>query len=196
MEKKVVKNSKKIIIGLMGKPGSGKDTFVEILSRLYPDQNIANLRFSDPLKNFCLEAGLKPDRDNLALMARLWVKYIAPDALAMAVKHSLQESPSPIICLNGVRWEADVEMIREVGGHLIFIDTDTRKRYERVTARGEKPGETELSFEQFIAQEQTTNDLQMDILRSQAEITLVNDGTLEDFERQIDDWFATKNTPK
>lgn len=182
----------KIIIGLMGKPGSGKDTVVGLITELCPDQSVANLRFSDPLKEFLTPYGLKPDRDNLSLMARLLVEIVGPDALADAIRRKIAKTASDIICLNGVRWAADVKMLKSVGGQLIFIDTKPEIRYKRVTARGEKPGETDLTFEQFLAQEQTKNDLSMDTLREQAEVVITNNGSLADCKNQLRAWLKTK----
>jgi dephospho-CoA kinase len=52
MEKDMIKK-KKLILGLMGKPGCGKDTVADIIRQWAHDQTVMNMRFSDILKDTC-----------------------------------------------------------------------------------------------------------------------------------------------
>ena len=179
---------RKIILGLMGKPAAGKDTFINILQELYPEQTVANLRFSDILGEICDFLGIKKDRDGLSLVARMMKEKIAPDALAQAMKKKMATVQADFVCLNGVRWAADVDLIEDLGGYLIFIEAEAKARWHRATERGEKPGETELTFEQFLNQEDTDNDRTMDTLKDRVNMSMDNNGTRDAYRKQIADW--------
>jgi dephospho-CoA kinase len=131
-----------------------------------------------------------PNRTNLAKWSCLVKNHLAPDALAKALAARIERAEADIVILNGVRWEADIDLLDEIGGHLLFISTAPENRYQRVVGRGEKPGEQELTFEQFIAEEQTEADLLMDTLMHRVPKTIDNNGTLDKLEREVKNWLT------
>lgn len=174
------------IIGLTGKKGSGKETVGRFLAEFMPGKVVKVLRFSDPLAEICDIMYLPKTRHNLQLMGMVMIRNFGDDTLTNAVFQRIKNTEADIIVLDGVRWPADYEMLRNLpDSELIFIDADMQTRFERIRKRKEKAGEEGVSFEQFEAEDRAENEIHIDEIGAKADIKIDNNGSLEDFRSQV-----------
>lgn len=195
-----IKNIKKNIkiIGLAGTLASGKDTIGHFLAdqygyfhvstsdmirlekkRVYGDSPEALLVRGDPFANH-----LRQTR--------------GPGILVDLVNEEYQrvksEYPGGFVA-SGVRSIGEVESIHNLGGLVVFVDADTKTRYERSILRSRDSLDKQLSFDEFVASEgrelpENSNDKTIQNLpavRKLADIYVENNGyTIEAFDKHIE----------
>ncbi|MDD3498684.1 MAG: hypothetical protein PHH24_04270, partial [Candidatus Moranbacteria bacterium] len=95
-------NKKRIVIGLVGATGSGKDTVADYLKEKY---KVQRMRFADPLKetlSIYFDKFSKEDQMWLALQFR---NRFGDDILSRALRKRIDNGEG-IIMVNGIRfWE-------------------------------------------------------------------------------------------
>ncbi|MBI2108934.1 MAG: hypothetical protein HYT93_01980 [Parcubacteria group bacterium] len=133
--------TQKKIIGVIGKPGSGKETAAKEVVKRY-GSDATHITFSGPLTQFLLDMGHRDDEIERPLLQRLGqmlVKHFRPDAVTCGVLHLVKRTFEPIIVVDGVRWPSD---FAELKNPLNFIQRESgtdgwkrlvRKFYKRRT---------------------------------------------------------------
>lgn len=61
-------------------------------------------------------------------------------------------------------------------------------RFERLKDRGEKIGESEMTYEQFIEEENATNELLIPEIGARADVKIENNSSMEEFDGKIKDF--------
>lgn len=173
---------KKIIIGLTGEMGSGKDTFCNYVKENYKDVFI--LRFSDALTEI-----LRIFFDSIKREDQQWLSSalrgrFGGDILVKALVKKVKSIEKGIIILNGVRRPADFEALRKIGGKLVYITADPEKRWERVKVRKEK-ADDDVSFEKFLELDKAEAESQISVIGSEADFKIENNGSKELFFKEI-----------
>ena len=78
-------------------------------------------------------------------------------------------------------------MNKEIEGfQLIGIEVDMKTRFERLKQRGENSDDTSKTWEQFQADHKLETEVYIPELLKQADVTIDNNGSLEDFYKQLD----------
>ncbi len=174
------------VLGLVGEKGSGKQTFVNFLKEIVPDKNIRQVRFSDILAQTLLIWDIPITRSNLQHLAIMMNTTFGETALANAAKFSIEGDSADVIVFDGIRREAELNLIKEMpNSTLIYITADQDLRYKRLKARSEKVGETGLTHEQFLEEEKSKAEINIPALGKKAKIRLENNGTLDEFKNSI-----------
>ncbi len=173
------------VIGLVGEKGSGKQTFVNFLKEINPDLNIRQVRFSDILVQTLMLWDIPLTRPNLQKLAIIMNQSFGEHALADAAKFSIAGDKADVIILDGIRRQAEYELVKEMKGSLIYITANQNLRYQRLKLRSEKVGEVGLSFEQFLEEEASKAELEIPKISKKADITIENNGTKDDFKSSI-----------
>lgn len=176
----------KYVIGLVGAQGSGKSTFVTLLSKYLPDVTIESFRSSGVL--FEIFGVLRVENPKRERLQRLAVQLEGVDygTLAHAMRTRLSESRADIVVFDGVRWDADVAAVRSFPKHaLVYIERDAQKRFAGMRARKEKAGEAFLTWEQFCAEERAATEVVIPRIGKEADILINNNGTLEEFGHNV-----------
>jgi len=136
---------KKIVIGLLGESGSGKDTVANYLHEKY---GAKLMRFADPIKetlNIYFEKSSREDQQWLALEFR---QRFGNDILSKAILKKI-ENTNGIIVINGIRFWEDHEFIENFKlGKTIYVTAEQKLRWERTKHRNEKSDDN-VSFEKF-----------------------------------------------
>lgn len=193
MERNIETIGTKLVIGLIGEKGSGKGLFVELLKKLGEKANlyIAAEKSSNILAETLTLWGLPLTRSNLQQLAIIMNAKYGPTTLSDAVKHRINNDfNAKIVMYDGIRWPADVEMIRSFPKNtLVYITAPAEIRYKRTLERHEKAGEGSATFEQFMAEEQVATETQIVEISKQADIRIENIGTREEFEGKVKDFF-------
>ena len=178
----------KLVIAVVAHIGAGKETFGTLLSESVHPLQVKPMPFSGVLKDVLNRIHQPLTRDNFQRLS-VALRETFPDFLAHAIRSDIEEAAEPIIILDGPRWPEDIEMIRTLPNNtLVFINTSRKTRYQRVKDRkiAGKTGEHQLSWEEFLAQENAPNEAHIDDFQNQADFVLDNNGTLDDLRKQVD----------
>ncbi len=174
----------KIIIGLVGETGSGKDTVAHYLKRRY---DVQLLRFSLPLKKTLDLFFNKSSKKDQAWLYGVFEKRFGEDVLHQGVRRYVEQHDG-LMCVNGMRMMKDLAFIRSFkNNYIIYVTADQKLRWKRVVGRGEKSDDRQ-SLEDFQEFELTTEtEKNIPAIGAQADFTVKNDGTMDDLLWQVDD---------
>lgn len=176
----------KIIIGLVGEKGSGKETFVQVLRECLSNVSINHVRTSDILKETLALWDLPITRRNLQDLAIVMDGGYGLGTLTRAMKARIEKDSSDIVIFDAVRWQSDAEMVRSFPKHfLVYITADIKTRYERTKARKEKQGESSASYEQFVEEEQIATELDIPKIGATAEAKILNNAGLTEYKAEV-----------
>lgn len=179
-----------LLIGLVGEKGSGKDTFAKYLTEI-SDKKITHIRFSDLLKDTLKLWDIEPTRANLQKLAQV-LEDFGSGTVAHGLEKQIQSIDSEMIILDGIRWHPDVELLKKFPNHkLIYITAGPKLRFERLKSRGEKAGESEMTYEQFLEEEKAPNELLISEIGSKADIKIENNSSIEKFDEEIKNFCAS-----
>ncbi len=173
-----------LIIGLVGEKGSGKDTFAQILSEV-TDKTIEHIRFSDLLRKTLEIWDISPTRENLQKIAQVLEEF-GPGTVAHGLEKEIESANAQIVILDGVRWKPDLELIQKFPDHkLIYITAAAEERYKRLKNRGEKIGESEMDYAQFMKEEKAPNEILIPELGWSADYKIENNGSIDEFREKV-----------
>jgi hypothetical protein len=170
-------------IALIGKRRAGKDSFYETLKLMGFD--VKRVAFGDPLREKLFEMfphlpkDPKPVREMIIfgqamreIDPDIWVKLtIGRLKLDRAIMSQL--TPASAV-FTDVRQPNEFEACKKLGAVTVRIDTPENIRVERMLAHGEV-----VTRETLDAYTETALD------RYETDFTLRNDGTIEDFQKEI-----------
>lgn len=175
----------KLVIGLVGEKGGGKGTFQKILMEMLPNKKISCVRFSDVLTDTLKLWNLPLTRENYQKLSPAMRKAYGPEVVARAT-YQRADPNADIIILDGIRWQADVDLLRSLPNNLlIYITAGAKTRYERSKARKEKAGEDQTTLEQFLTEEQAETELLIPTIGMGAEIKIGNNGSMEEIKNEV-----------
>jgi dephospho-CoA kinase len=181
------------LIGISGTNGSGKDTVGEMLAERHGWLFISG---SQILRDELKRQGLPQDRHHTHQLSAKWRREKGLGVLInMALDiYKSQKSQYKGLAIASLRNPGEADEVHKLGGKVIWIDADPKLRYQRVTSRGHGRQEDQLSFEQFLADEQhqmhQSGDeatLNMSGVKAKADIFIDNNtDNLEDFIKQVE----------
>lgn len=173
-----------VIIGLVGEGGAGKGTVAAYLKEKY---GAATCRFSDSLNDILARLDVEQTRENLIELSVIVRKSFGETVLARAIVRWIKTIDNGLVAVDGIRRMGDIETLGDLPEfHLVYVTANPRTRYERMIKRGEKAGETETTYERFLAQEQLPTEVSIKDVATHAEATLDNNGTVEELKTQVD----------
>lgn len=173
----------KLIIGFVGQAGSGKGTAAHLLQEKY---NATVFTFSDILTDILNRLFLPSTRDNLVNMSITLRQGFGQNILAKAMSRQIDNSQADIVVVDGIRRLEDIEDLRtNPNFHLIEITVDPKIRFERLKKRNQKPGESEMTWEEFLAVGQKETEVTIAKVAEQAQIKLNNEGEIKELEAQL-----------
>lgn len=176
--------NQKIILGIVGKPAAGKGTIVEILRSRLKDRQVLFFRFSIALTQamsiFLDSVGRQ---DCQWLVSGLREKY-GQDILARAAEKKLKGENFQVAILDGVRVSSEEEMLKRLGGKLIFVDTPAKIRWERINKRNEKEDD-DVSFDKFLEIDNAGPEKQIEGIGQRADFKIDNSWDLKSLDNQV-----------
>ncbi|MDP1884602.1 MAG: AAA family ATPase [Candidatus Moranbacteria bacterium] len=178
------KGTKKIIIGLVGEMGSGKDTAADYLENKYG----AHLfRFSDPLRE-ALEVFLPKEevgREDMIWLSNNIRRKYKNGVISDSLRRKFDRVNEGIIVLNGMRIKEDFEFVKSFpNSHVIYVTLDSKARWERIYDRGEKSDDA-VSFEKFQEYEKAETEVQIPEIGKKTDFRLENNGSKDDLRLKI-----------
>ncbi len=178
-----------MIVGITGTLGAGKGTVVEYLVH----KGFTHYSARSFLYEEVDARGLPRNRDSLnAVGEELRATHGAAHVVETLYERAQREGKNAII--ESIRATGEVAALKEKGGILIAVDADPNIRYKRVLARGSETDH--ITFEKFIADEEREargdDPARMNLRHcmARADITVTNDGTIEELYRQLDELLA------
>lgn len=151
-------NDKFNIIGLAGTNGAGKDSVGELLASRY---GYWFFSFTELFRAECRSRGIEVTRPHTRMISMEWRQAEGMATLIDRSMKAFEEAGGFAkyhgVVMSSLRHPAEAERIHELGGTVMWIDADSRLRYERIqanaAARG-RAGEDNKTFEQFLQEEQ------------------------------------------
>ncbi|MEK7627961.1 MAG: hypothetical protein AAB421_00895 [Patescibacteria group bacterium] len=175
------------VIGLIGEKGGGKGTFAIHLASAISPRTLKVVRFSTLLRETLDMWHLSPTRANLQKIAVVMDDAFGVGTLANATYERVAQVTADVVLLDGVRWDSDLALVRRFPKNaLVYITASPEVRYARTVTRGEKVGESETSFEQFMREEQAANEVHIARLAESADQVIKNDGDIDSFARAVE----------
>lgn len=171
-------SDKRVVIGLVGRKGSGKGTVAKILKDEY---GAIVFRYSDILRDIVRRLSLPESRDNLIKASVALRQCFGEDIFKRALVTDAGQTSTSIIVIDGIRRFGDLEGLEALGPvYLIDITAPLETRFERIQQRGENQGETTSTFEAFKNEEQAPTETTIGEVEAKAWKTIQNIGSHED----------------
>ena len=139
------------IIGIAGTNGSGKDT----LGELRRDRSGALfMSLSDALRALLDEEGLEHTRSNLSSLSQSLRATEGDGAVAVrAIGLFNKQNDTDQVSLVSVRTPGEAQAIKDAGGQIVWVDADSKRRYDRVTTGARGRIDDYVSYEEFLEHE-------------------------------------------
>lgn len=176
--------NEKIVIGLVGETGSGKDTVAHYLKRRY---DVDMLRFGRPLKKALDLFFDKSSKEDQAWLYHMFKERFGEDVLHKGVVRYVSQH-NGIMCVNGMRMMMDLEFIRSFeNSYIMYVTADQKLRWKRVTSRGEKSDDDQTleEFKEFESKSETEKAIPM--IGKDSDFVIKNEGSMDDLLWQVDD---------
>ncbi len=172
-----------LVIGLVGRKGSGKGTVAKILKEKY---GASIYRFSDVLREILDLLFVGNSRENLINLSEILRNEFGQDVLKNALLKKMENDAAPLIVLDGLRRLGDLDGLKKIGNfQLVSVTVPPEIRYERIKTRGENAGETKQTLESFMKLEKAPTEVTIASVEAQADRTIDNSGSKENLEKQI-----------
>lgn len=185
----------KIVIGMVGEKGSGKDTFAEILKGI-ASVPVERCKSSDLLGETLDVWKLPRTRHNLQHLAIVMDQGFGIGTLTNALYARMESCGSDIVIFDAVRWQSDAKMIRSFQKNfLVYVTATTATRYQRIKARKQKMGEATATFEQFLKEEQISTETEIPVIGANADCIITNEGDVKEFKKHVLKFYQQKIAP-
>lgn len=187
------------IVGIAGTSGAGKDTAGHVLA----NYGYKFTSLSDTLRAELDVLGLEHTRENLRNLSSEWHREHGASYLTYRTITKYQNEKESFgyqgLAIGSVRRPAEVKVIKEHEGMILWLDADRRVRFDRIQGAHRGRAEDAASFEQWCADEDVemtppANDdgsaLNMGGVRDMADVTI--DNSFEDevhFQNYLIDMF-------
>ncbi|MFC1614193.1 AAA family ATPase [Gemmatimonadota bacterium] len=175
-----------MVIGLTSRNAAGKD---EVANYLVERRGFSYFSLSDILRDELARRDLPISRENLIETGNSLRKKRGPGVLAELALETLKNEEKAVVV--SIRNPGEVEVLRRKQDFiLVGVDAPLELRFERARARG-RP-EDPSSLEKFVAQERaelagSAHQQQLDACFAMSDRVLVNDGSLEDLYRKVEE---------
>jgi dephospho-CoA kinase len=178
----MTKKRRRIVIGLVGSTGSGKDTVANYLKEKH---GVQKMRFADPLKETLAIYFDKFSKEDQSWLAVQFRNRFGDDILSRALRKRIDNGEG-IIMINGVRFWEDFHFVKSYSdSYVIFIDVPQKLRWERTINRGEKSDDA-MSFEKFKETEQVETEKYVSAIGERADFRIKNDKDLAHLLSEVD----------
>lgn len=174
------------VVGVVGLNGSGKDALLKYLQERC---GLEILSLGDVARELAHLEGVKYTRDKLHEISQKYVEKYGPDFFSKVLIEEISRKNLKKVGVTGIRTPTDIATLKQHFGADFFLVHvrvgDPELRFERLKQRGE--ARDTQDYEKFLAQERSEKEMfQIEEAIAQAGASVQNDGTLEEFHREID----------
>lgn len=178
-----------MIIGLTGKSASGKGEVANYLKT----RGFSYCSLSDELRKEADKRGLEPSRENLIPLGNDLRKEFGADILAKKVIEKIKKGNEANVVIDSIRNPSELKEIKKLpNSKIIAIDAPIEIRFKRAMKRGRT--ENAKTLEEFRVMEEKEESKekksqQLNTCFEMADIAVVNDSSLEELHKKIDNIF-------
>ncbi len=174
------------VVGVVGMPASGKGEF----SRIAAGMGIPVIVMGDMIRKAIQEAGLEPNDTNFGAMANQLRNEHGMDAIARLCIPEIQKLPAPLVLVDGIRGDSEVALFRKhfPGFTLISIESSFDNRLTRIRMRARS--DDFMTADELRARDARELNWGLDKALNGADISLMNDGSLEEFGIKVHNLLA------
>jgi len=171
----------KIVIGLVGPIKAGKTLTAEYFKQ-YHDAVVYRFSriLSDVLNILCLPLS----RENLQDLAIILRKRFGSNILVPALKQKIRLPDVSVVVVDGIRVWEEAQMVRDLGGFLIYITASDEVRFKRLQS-AEKFGEELQTYEQFLESQQKETELLIAEIGQSADHIIDNSGSMNQLPHML-----------
>jgi len=174
----------KIILGFTGLPASGKGTAAKYYSEKYSSPTF---RFSTSMRDLLDRLYLPQSRENMSTISQITREAFGQDLYAKVMAGDVGKADHDIVIVEGIRRMEDVQELKKLSNFkLVAIEADMKIRYERLKIRGENSDDNTKTWEEFQEDHKLETELTIPAVMEKADITINNNGTLEELYKQLD----------
>lgn len=179
------------IIGISGTNGSGKDTVAHMLAKKH---SFYAASATDMLAEELIKRGLPTERENKRTLSAEWRReqglgVIVDKAVAQAKAAGFDK-----LVVGSLRNTGEADQVHKLGGRVIWIDSDPKTRYDRVSKANRGRIEDMKTFEQFLAEERAEMEhsgdkatLNLSGVKDKSDMIMDNNSTsIEEFENEAE----------
>ena len=169
------------VLGVVGFPASGKGEFSKVARAM----GIPVIVMGDVIREEVKSAGLPLTDENLGRTANLLRAAGGMDAVARLCVPVIEAEHARIVLVDGIRGDSEVRVFRRhfPGFILVGIDSPFDLRLSRVNARGRS--DDAHTRETLKARDDRESAWGLASALSEADTTISNAGTLEDFSFRV-----------
>ncbi|MBX7066815.1 MAG: hypothetical protein K1X28_06255 [Parachlamydiales bacterium] len=169
-------------LALLGGPGVGKDTFVQILRKYFPSSSYQQIRLAEPLyevqsfvyKTCSKEIGENAQDGQLLNFLGKHMRSINPNVLLDRFAQSVREMEQKVdlILCTDLR-PIDARFVKEMGFMVVNIVADPSLTVERRKKRGD------------LSLGGSNHETEKGIDPNMYDLQITNNGTLQDYEKSV-----------
>jgi dephospho-CoA kinase len=169
------------VVGVVGLPASGKGEF----SKIATEMGIPVIVMGDRIRDAVEAAGLPRSDISLGATATRLRQEGGMDAIGKLCVPVIRKHNTPLVLVDGIRGDAEVSLFRQEfpGFVLISIRSSFTNRLLRVAARGRSDDFTSAS--ELHIRDNRELGWGLGKALAQADLSIRNDGTLEEFSAAV-----------
>ncbi|NLA30776.1 MAG: flagellar hook-basal body complex protein FliE [Methanomicrobiales archaeon] len=169
------------VIGIVGMPASGKGE----VSKIARDLGIPVVVMGDAIRMQAARAGLPATDANLGAISGELRSELGMDAIARITIPLIETAAAPVVLVDGIRGDYEVATFREHFPDFVLIGivSSFEARYARLTDRGRS--DDALTAEDLRTRDERERGWGLLRALAQADHTVINEGTLEEFTGEI-----------
>ncbi|MCX6774873.1 MAG: AAA family ATPase [DPANN group archaeon] len=175
----------KLVLGLTGTIGAGKDVVSEHLKKKY---NFKEIGMGDLTREELKTTSLPENRENLQALSKERTDKFGQDYWIKKAARRVELMNANFVIMNGLRRPIDITIPKKEFGNkfkLILVDADSEIRFERLKSRN-RPGDPK-TLEEFKKQENAEHKLfDFDTTAKMADFVLKNEAGLEILYAEVD----------
>lgn len=173
----------KIVIALIGMPGSGKTEASEVISE---ETRASTVVMGDIIREETLKRGLELNPENIGFVSVELRKEYGDDVIAKLCIEKIKEIKNDIVIVEGVRSLAEIRAFKEKipNFYTILIETSQKTRFERLKKRGRS--DDSISWDTFVKRDERELGFGIGKAIETADFCIVNEkDNLETFKEKV-----------
>lgn len=173
-----------LILGFVGQAGCGKGTVAKYLKETY---GATTFSFSTSMRDVLRRLHLEESRNNLIKVSEVLRAGFGEDLFSRVIAEDAREATTDLVVIEGIRRDMDIVTLAPLPNFvLVAIDVETEVRFGRLKNRGQNSGETEMTKEQFLAEEQRSTEITIPGVMAKATERIKNNSSLEELKIEIE----------
>jgi dephospho-CoA kinase len=174
----------KIIFGLVGDLAAGKGTVAKYLKDKY---NVNTYRFSTMLRDILHRIHIKETRESMQKLSTFIRENFGQDVMSEVISKDVENDANNLVIVDGIRRPSDIVYLKNNPGfNLVYITANPKIRWERLVKRNENKGDSEKTFEQFLADEKAEAEMLIKQVGAESDYTINNDGDVDELHKNIE----------